>query len=139
MAFYPYLNFGGNCREAFERYHEIFGGELVVLTGKDVPADAGVPAEQGDLVLHAALKIDDALLMASDAPPGEFGPVQYMYVNWSTGDAGEAERVWKELSDGATVEVPLGPTFFSPAFGVCVDRFGTPWMINTWPPEEASA
>jgi PhnB protein len=82
MAFYPYLNFGGNCREAFTRYQEIFGGELVLLGLDQMPSDEPVPADKADLVMHAALKVGDALLMASDADPAEpFGPVQFMYVN----------------------------------------------------------
>ena len=136
MAFHPYLNFGGNCREAFTRYQEIFGGELFLLPMSDMPADDGqtVPPEQADLIMHAALTFDDNLLMASDAQPGEFGPVRGMYVNYAVADVAEAERVFKELSDGGTIEMPIGPTFFSPMFGVCVDRFGTPWMVNAEQP-----
>lgn len=135
MAFHPYLNFGGNCREAFTRYQEIFGGELVLLSMSDMPAGAGgpeggVPADQRDLIMHAALMIGDDLLMASDAQPGPFGPVQYMYVNFTTPDVAEAERVFGELAEGGDIEMPFGETFFSPGFGVCKDRFGTPWMVN---------
>ena len=131
MSFHPYLNFGGNCREAFTRYHEIFGGELQLMSMADMPGGGDqVPAEQRDLVMHAALVIGDDLLMASDAQPGDFGPVQYMYVNYSCDDAAEAERVFAALSEGGKVEMPLEATFWSPAFGVCVDRFGTPWMVN---------
>jgi PhnB protein len=75
MAFHPYLNFGGNCREAFTRYQEIFGGQLDLLPMSDAPADGGVPAEQANLIMHAALRFGDSLLMASDAPGGDFGPV----------------------------------------------------------------
>ena len=85
MAFHPYLFFGGNCREAFTRYQEIFGGELVLLSGKDVPSEGQMPAAQADMIIHAALKVDDNLLMASDAPTTDsFGPVQGMQVNFNT-------------------------------------------------------
>jgi PhnB protein len=131
MAFQPYLFFGGNCRDAFTRYQEIFGGELVLLGMADVPGGDAVPAEQRDLIMHAALMIGDDLLMASDAQPGPFGPVQYMYVNYTTPDAAEAKRVFDQLAEGGDVEMPFAETFFSPGFGVCKDRFGTPWMVNT--------
>ena len=136
MAFLPYLNFGGNCREAFTRYQEIFGGELVVLGMTDMPGDQEVPPEQAELVMHAALQLGDGILMASDAQPGDFGPVQGMYVNFTTPDVGEAKRVFDALAEGGTTEMPLGETFWSPAFGVCVDRFGTPWMVNAESPDQ---
>ncbi|MEZ5342063.1 MAG: hypothetical protein R2706_11625 [Acidimicrobiales bacterium] len=65
MAFHPYLYFGGNCREAFTRYQEVFGGELIILDGTQAPPDAGLPSDKVDLVMHAALKNGDELLMAS--------------------------------------------------------------------------
>ena len=131
MAFHPYLFFGGNCREAFTRYQEIFGGELVLLSGKDVPSEGLMPAAQADMIIHAALKVDDNLLMASDDPTTDsFGPVQGMQVNFNTDDVKEAKRVFEALADGGQVTAPIGETFFSPMFGMCVDRFGTPWMIS---------
>ena len=137
MAFHPYLFFGGNCREAFTRYQEIFGGELVLLPLSDAPPDAGVPAEQGDLIMHAALTFDGHLLMGSDDPSPSFGLVQGMFVNYAVGDVGEVERVFGALADGGQVTMPIGETFWSPRFGMCVDRFGTPWMVNAEGPPAA--
>jgi len=83
---HPYLYFGGNCREAFTRYQEIFGGELFVMSMKDVP-DQPIPAGKEDYVLHAALTIGDELLMASDDPTADsFGPVAGMQVNYAVAD-----------------------------------------------------
>jgi len=130
MAFHPYLFFGGNCREAFTYYHGVFGGDLVLLPMSDMPSEEPVPAEQADMIIHAALTYDGNLLMASDDPTGEFGPVQGMQVNCSLADVAEAKRVFDALADGGEVRAPLAETFFSPAFGMCVDRFGTPWMIT---------
>src|SRR5690242_531945 len=132
MAFRPYLAFAGNCREAFTRYQEIFGGELVLLTAADAPADAGPPpaGTKPDAIMHAALTSPTALLMGADDPAGNFdGKVQGMCVNCSLDDAGEAKRVFDALAEAGEVQMPLGQTFFSPAFGMCVDRFGTPWMV----------
>jgi PhnB protein len=130
MAFRPYLFFGGNCREAYTRYQEIFGGELTLLTMKDVPGEEP-PADAADMIIHAALTVGSDVLMGSDDPTAEgaFGPVQGMMVSYDAADVAEAERVFGALSDGGKVTQELLPTFFSEAFGMCVDRFGTPWMI----------
>jgi len=138
MAFLPYLNFGGNCREAFTRYHEIFGGDLMIMTMSEMPdADQQqIPPEQANLVMHAALTFPDgSILMASDSNQTEFGPVQGMYVNCTTPDGAEGKRIFAALAEGGTVEMDFGETFWSPGFGVCVDRFGTPWMVNVEPSE----
>lgn len=138
MAFRPYLFFGGNCREAFSRYQEIFGGELSLLTMKDVPG-AEPPADQADMVIHAALTVGDDLLMASDDPTTDsFGPVQGMMVSYDAADVADATRVFEALADGGHVTQALEPTFFADAFGMCVDRFGTPWMVAGPPRQQAA-
>jgi PhnB protein len=138
MAFHPYLYFGGNCREAFTRYQEIFGGELFVMSMKDMP-DQEIPPGQEDLVMHAALTLGDDLLMASDDPTTDkFGPVQGMQVNYAVAEVDEAKRVFDALADGGNITLPIAPTFFSPMFGMCVDRFGTPWMVSAAAPTEGS-
>ncbi|HVE47129.1 MAG TPA: VOC family protein [Acidimicrobiales bacterium] len=128
MAFRPYLFFGGNCREAFTRYQEIFGGELTVMALKDAPG-ADPPAGKENLVIHAALTIGDDLLMASDDPMSEDFSVQGMMVSYDASGVDDAKRVFEALAEGGTVTQKLEPTFFSPAFGMCADRFGTPWMV----------
>jgi len=138
MAFHPYLFFSGTCREAFTRYQEIFGGDLVLLPMSDMPSDQPVPADQADLIMHAALTFGDNLLMASDDPTGDGGPVKGMSVNYSVAEVAEARRVFEALADGGEVTMPLAETFWSPQFGMCVDRFGTPWMVNAEAPESSS-
>jgi len=140
VAFRPYLAFAGNCREAFNRYQQIFGGELVLLTMADVPADAGPPppGTKADAIMHAALTSGDELLMGADDPSGGFGGnVSGMCVNFSVTEPAEAKRVFDALSEGGEVQVPVGQTFFSPAFGMCTDRFGTPWMVMADAPAES--
>jgi len=139
MSFTPYLFFTGDCRAAMERYHEIFGGDLQVLTGADTPPDATGnegPAMPPDLVMHAALVMGNGgLLLASDDPTTDDpGPKQGFRVNYSAADAGDAQRAFDALAEGGSVELPLGETFFSPAFGMCTDRFGIPWMIGVMAP-----
>lgn len=139
MAFQPYLAFDGNCREAFTRYQEVFGGELVLLSMGDFPSDGTELApEAAARIGHAALMVGDELLMGADAPPGAFegGGVRGMCVNRSMATSvEEAERVFAALAEGGEVQMPMGPTFFSPAFGMCTDRFGTPWMVQVEDPE----
>jgi PhnB protein len=138
MAFRPYLFFGGNCREAFTRYQEIFGGELTLLRMTDVPGGE-VPADNPDMIIHAALALGDDLLMASDDPMTDsFGPVQGMMVSYDAVDVADAERVFDSLAEGGQVTQALEPTFFSQAFGMCVDRFGTPWMVVGPQPQQPS-
>jgi PhnB protein len=135
MAFRPYLFFGGNCRDAFTRYQQIFDGELTLITMKDVPGEEP-PADKADMIIHAALVIGDNVLMASDDPMSDdFGPVQGMMVSYDAADVDEANRVFNALAEGGTVTQALQPTFFSEAFGMCTDKFGTPWMVVGPQPE----
>ena len=136
MSFHPYLFFCGNCGEAFNRYHEIFGGELFMMKMSDAPADAAPPGVNGDLVMHAALKLGDGLLMASDDPTGTPSKIEGVSINYGSADAAEIRRVFDALADGGEVTQPLIETFFSPSFGTCVDRFGIPWMLTVDPPQE---
>ena len=130
MAFRPYLFFGGNCREVFTRYQEIFGGELFLMSMKDAPGEEAPPPEMADAIIHAAITIGDDLHMASDDPTTDsFGPVQGMMVSYDAKDVDDATRVFEALAEGGTVTEALQPTFFSAAFGMCTDRFGTPWMV----------
>ena len=132
MAFHPYLFFGGNCREAFTRYQEIFGGDLTLITSADMPAEERMPDAPADSIMHAALTVDDALLMGSDDPTNDsFGPVQGIQVNITVRGVDEAARVFTALSERGQVNAPLAPTSFAAAFGMCVDRFGTPWLLTT--------
>ena len=140
MAYRPYLFFGGNCREALTRYKEIFGGDLTLLTMKDTPGQEDAPPEVADMIIHAALVVGEDVLMASDDPTsaGSFGPVQGMMVSYDAADDDDAKRVFEALADGGTVTQALEPTFFSSGFGMCTDRFGTPWMIVAPDPNRPS-
>ena len=132
MSFVPYLFFGRNCREAFERYQEIFGGELRLVTSADMPAEEQMPGAPADLIMHAALQVGDRMLMGSDDPTvEEFPPVHGMMVAYTAPDGDTAKRVFAELKEGGPVNLEIGPTSFSEMFGMVVDRFGTPWMIDT--------
>jgi PhnB protein len=130
MAFHPYLNFKGSCREAFTRYQEIFGGELHIMgTGDMPPGEDVTPDWSPDMVVHAALMMDDGMLMASDAPDLTGEPTS-TYVHYDAKDVDDAKRVFEALAEGGDVEMAFGETFWSPGFGSCRDRWGTLWMVG---------
>jgi PhnB protein len=130
MSFHPYLFFVGTCREAMTAYQEVFGGQLDLVTAADMP-DAP-PDAPADAIMHAALTLEGGgLLMASDDPSAtEAGPKTGSSVSYSAADPDDAARVFEALSKDGEVQLPMGPTSWSPAFGMCIDRFGTPWMVN---------
>jgi len=136
VPFHPYLFFGGNCKEAFTRYQEVFGGELFMMRMGDAPAGDTPPEGDPDLIIHAALTIGDGMLMASDDPTSDGGPIKGISVSYNSPDAGEIKRVFDALSEGGEITQSLLETFFSPAFGMCVDRFGVPWMFSADAPQQ---
>jgi PhnB protein len=139
MAFRPYLAFAGNAREAFSRYEKIFGGELILLDMQSAPPEAGPPPEgtKADAIMHAALtRPDGALLMGADGPV-DGSSADKICVNVSLPDPAEVKRVFDALAEGGTVQQPVTETFFSPAFGMCTDRFGIPWMVMVDQPMES--
>jgi len=126
-----YLTFDGNCAEAFKVYERVLGGKIVaMMPHKGTPAEAHVPAEWHDKIMHARLVFGDNVLMASDAPPGRFAKMQGFSLTLVTHDPAEAERLFNALAEGAAITMPLGETFWALKFGMLTDRFGTPWMIN---------
>ena len=130
MALYPYLFLSGTCRDAFTRYQEIFGGELALLPMSDMPSEEAVPPDQADMIMHAALTFDHHLLMGSDDPTGDGGPMRGVAINYVAPDIAGAKRVFESLADGGEISMPLAETFWAPLFGMCVDRFGVPWMVS---------
>jgi PhnB protein len=130
MAMHPYRFFSGSCREAFTRYEQIFGGELELMAMSDVPEGEDVPAGDPSLIMHASLTFGDNLLMGSDDPTGDGGPVQGVAISYTAEDVDEAERVFAALAEDGEVTMPLAPAFWSPLFGMCTDEFGTPWMVS---------
>ena len=140
MQLVPYLNFNGNCAEAFRFYERVLGGKIeVLLTHADSPIAAQVPPEWKDRVLHARLVVGDQVLLASDAPPEKYAPTRGIYAFAGLDTPEEAERIFAALAGGGTITMPFGPTFWASAFGMCVDRFGIGWMVNCSLPAEVPA
>lgn len=126
----PYLSFRDNAREAMEFYHSVFGGELNTSTFAEFHASDD-PAEQ-DKVMHSMLHTSNGLvLMASDTPNRmEFTPGNNFSVSLSGEDESELRGYWDKLSEGGTVTMPLEKAPWGDTFGMCVDKFGIPWLVN---------
>ena len=131
-----YLTFNGNCEEAFKVYEKVLGGKIAMkMTFGEAPGEGNTPPDWKDKIIHIRLMIGDHALMASDAPPGRFNPIKGVFVNLGFKDPKEAERVYKALSKGGEISMPLQETFWSAKFAMFTDRFGTPWMINCEKPQ----
>ncbi|MBL8012781.1 MAG: VOC family protein [Candidatus Omnitrophica bacterium] len=131
----PYINFNGNCEEAFNFYKKVFGREFLSISRfKDAPAGASpVSKDQGDLILHVALPLGKSnILMGSDCP-GEWGKVSAgtnMHISLHPETEKEAETIFHALSVGGKVSVPLQKMFWNAYFGMVTDPFGVQWMVN---------
>jgi PhnB protein len=131
MTFHPYLFLTGTCREAFTRYQEILGGELEIMSNADAPAEARMPGAADDAVMHAAITLPNGgLLMGSDDPTGDGGPMKGLAVHLSVAEEAEAKRIFDALAESGELQMPFEATFWSKGFGACVDRFGVPWMVS---------
>jgi PhnB protein len=128
----PYLNFNGQCAEAFRFYERVLGGRIeVMMTHGESPIANEVPPEWRDRILHARLVVGDQVLMASDSPPEYYEKPQGLYVSLHFEKPADAQRIFQELAQDGTVTMPFEKTFWaSGGFGMLVDRYGTPWMIN---------
>ncbi|MFW9265740.1 VOC family protein [Pseudomonas sp. D2-30] len=130
MKIIPYLTFDGRCKEAFALYKEVLGGELFSMSFADAPEDVGMPKDP-NLIMHACLTVGDFSLMASDCPPCQpFSKPQGVSVSLNVDSAQEAERLFKGLSEGGQVQMPLAQTFWAERFAMFEDRFGVAWMVN---------
>ena len=134
MQVNAYLMFDGRCEEAFRFYEKALGGKIVaMMPHKGTPAEGFVPAEWGDKIMHARLDIGDTMLMASDSPPQHYAKPAGFSVSLQVRTPEEADRAFNALAEKGEIKMPIDKTFWSPRFGMLVDRFGIPWMINCDP------
>lgn len=135
MPTHPYVHFRGDCAEALKFYEAVFGGSgLQMLPYSQMPGGDPRPGAEGR-IMHGQLTIGDGVLMASDFPPDVAGDAQAgMSIMQVAPDAATADSWFARLAAGGAVIHPFGPTFFSPAFGMVKDRFGTHWIISCVPP-----
>lgn len=131
MQLSPYLTFNGQCEAAFKFYEKVLGGKIeAMLTYAGSPMADQTPPEWRNKVMHARLTIGDTMLMGSDAPPDRCAPMKGIMVTLGIDNPDEAERIFRALSENATVQMPIQKTFWAARFGMLVDQFGTPWMVN---------
>jgi PhnB protein len=131
MQLNPYLTFNGDCEEALKFYEQSLGGKIESLnTFAGTPAAEHAPPDWGSKIMHASIKIEGQRLMASDAPPGHYQQPQGISVTIGLNDPDKGERIFNALAEGGTVQMPFQKTFWASGFGMCVDRFGIPWMVN---------
>ena len=131
MQINPYLFYESNCEAAFKFYEKVLGGRIeVMLRNSEGPPEMETAPDRMQNIMHARMSINGEVIMASDAPPSHFHKPQGFAVSITVDDPAEGERKFKALSEGGSVNMPFGKTFFSKGFGMCVDQFGIPWMVN---------
>jgi len=131
MQLDSYLTFDGNCADAMRFYQRTLGGKLDLMTHAQSPIAGQTPPGSENRIMHARLAIDGRLLMASDSMVGHpYEGMKGFSLSLIYPTVAEATRVFNALADGGRVIMPLDKTFWAKAFGMLVDRFGTPWMVN---------
>ncbi len=131
MQINPYLFFNGQCEAAFKFYEKCLGGKIeTLLTYGNSPMAEETPSQWRDKIMHAHLIVGDRELMGADSPPEMQEEPKGFSVSLQFDDPVEAERVFYILAENGTVRMPIQETFWAKRFGMLVDRFGIPWMIN---------
>jgi PhnB protein len=134
MKLNTYLFFNGECEAAFKFYEQCLGGKIDdMMTYGESPEAEQTPSEQRDKIMHCQLTVDGMVLMGSDAPSDLCETPQGFSVSLVFNDTVEAERIFNALAENGTIKMPLQKTFWAARFGMLVDQFGTPWMINCEP------
>jgi PhnB protein len=130
----PYLNFNGNARQALQFYQSVFGGELDVNTFADFGAQDPPDA---DKIMHGQLETDAGYtIMAADVPSSmEYHSLAGCSVSLSGDDGDVLRGYWEKLSTSGTITMPMQKQSWGDEFGMCVDGFGVPWLVNISQPQ----
>jgi PhnB protein len=125
-----YLNYGGNCEEAFRFYEQHLGGKInFLMRHADIPGGSPAPEAWRDKVLHADMTLGGTSLLGADVGPDRFQPMRSAYLTLTFDNSPEADRVYELLKDGGEIFMPMNETFFAHRFAMLRDRFGTSWML----------
>ena len=131
MKLYPNLTFNGRCEEAFKFYEEcLHGRTMFLMKYENTPMDLQTPPDWRKKVSHATFALADWRMSGSDVPPERYQKPQGFALQLDLSDPAEAERIFNALADSGIVQMPLQETFWAFRFGVLVDQFGIPWVIN---------
>lgn len=135
MQLNPHLIFGGDCEAAFKFYEQCLGGKVqTMMTWGDSPMADQVPSEWRNRIIHATLIVGETALGGGDAPPDRYEEPRGFSVTIQLEDPAEGERIFNALAENGTVQMAFQQTFWAAGFGMCVDRFGIPWMVNCGQP-----
>ncbi len=130
MKLHTYLNYGGNCEQAFRFYEKHLGGKIfMMMTHGQMLDSSKVAPDWKNAILHARMSIGETVLMGADVPPDRFQPMRSAYLSLTVESNEEAERIYALLSDGGQIFMPMEETFFAFRFAMLRDKFGTSWMI----------
>ena len=131
-----YLNYGGNCEQAFRFYEQELGGKITMMMRHgEQPNAANVPADWKNAILHARIEFGKTVLMGADIPPDRFQPMRSAYLTLTLDSAEQAERLYALLADGGQIFMKMEETFFASRFAMLRDKFGTSWMLLHERPE----
>jgi PhnB protein len=131
MQVNPYLVFNGRCEAAFKFYEHCLGGKIVgMMTHGESPMSQKVSPEWRSKIIHARLVVGDEAIMGSDAPPDHYEVPKGFSVSITVKERAEGERVFNELAKNGKVQMEYQKTFWSVGFGMLVDQYGIPWMVN---------
>ena len=122
-----YVNYAGNCEDAFRFYEQHLGGRIAMMMRHEQNPTPQIPSDYGQKILHAHLELGGAALLGADVPGAE--PMRSAYVTLTLDTVEEAERVYAALSEGGQIFMKMEETFFAPRFAMLRDRFGTSWML----------
>jgi PhnB protein len=126
----PYVFYDGNCEAAFKHYEKVLGAKIeTLLRNEQAPPEMPSPPERKQKIMHGRISINGQVVMASDAPPDHFHKPQGFSLSLTINDPKEAERKFKALCEGGSINMPWSKTFFSKGFGMGIDPFGIPWMV----------
>jgi PhnB protein len=126
----PYVFYDGNCEAAFKHYEKVLGAKIeALLRNEQAPPEMPSPPERKQKIMHGRISINGQVVMASDAPPDHFHKPQGFSLSLTINDPKEAERTFKALCEGGSINMPWSKTFFSKGFGMGIDPFGIPWMV----------
>jgi PhnB protein len=131
MQMNPYLSFKGDCEAAFKFYEQSLGGELgAIFRYGGSPMAGDVPADWSEKVMHGSLALGGQLLMGGDVAPDRYEAPRGFSLSLQIKSPADADRIFHELAKDGKVVVPFAKTFWAERFGMVVDRFGVPWLIN---------
>jgi PhnB protein len=138
MQLHTYLNYGGNCEEAFKFYEKHLNGTITMMMRHgEQPGGDKVPSDWTNAILHARMNLGGTELLGADIPPDRFQPIRSAYLSLTLGSDDEADRVFALLSDGGQIFMPMQETFFASRFAMLRDKFGTSWLLVHPKPQAA--